>query len=867
MVEFSSDKSFPDIEAQKSQIEKTLRECMSLGQTWYIIDAKWFKTFKYFVGLENSERAENAINPGPIDNSLLLDESSNLKPGLVEGLDYVPIPESAWYLLQSWYGLKDNHTTIERKVINIAREPKVETRLEVYNVCLNIYPSSESENHSVFHFSNADKIEKIEEVGRKLFQIAPEAKVQVQCFYGPNQSQVLSRDNTIFEESLNSDLKIVVEVVGEEDSKRSRTPVRRHKDPCTTRSIPRVTTNNNRSILGSGMVTRQSINSASGSAEGRGPPCTPGLCGLINLGNTCFLNSVLQCLSNCEPITQYFLEGKHEREINTTNPLGRAGQIATSFADLISMMWSGKHSTVVPHFFKLQLCKFAPQFAGCQQHDAQELLTFLLDGLHEDLNRIKDKPYCSTEEKDLDDDSLARESWEYFQRRNDSVIIDNFHGMLKSRVVCPDCEKVSIKFDTFSTLSLPLPLRCDRKMLVRYVPYDQSLSVRDVMFVVPKKGTVRDVANELSKITNIRPELMVIAEVSKCHFHKFFAMDDPVESIDDREKIFMYNLPEHLGQGVDTKLTVLPIVLWEVHDNRNVHFLNSLFGTPFLIRLPPGVMSYKTLYDLICGQLIRSFGGYLKSNVNNSLSMDIETSVRDREERNSKLFSPVLVNTYCYDNVKKIADSENDVFEVPESFGRELLALQVSRQTKQEFFHESPVVIEDHTNGLRPSPKPTLEDCLTLFTTTEKLGENNAWHCPRCNMKKRATKKLDLWKLPNILIFHLKRFAFNETRKEKLDTKVEFPLTGLNIDHYVVNKHKENLIYDLIGVCNHYEFLMSGHYTANCKSFRDGKWYCFNDNSVTPISASSVQSESAYVLFYQRRQGTVAASDGDKVDM
>lgn len=76
-------------------------------------------------------------------------------------------------------------------------------------------------------------------------------------------------------------------------------------------------------------------------------------------------------------------------------------------------------------------------------------------------------------------------------------------------------------------------------MQVRYVPYDQSLSVRDVVFVVPKKGTVRDVANELSKITNIRPELMVIAEVSKCHFHKFFAMDDPVESIDDREKIFM----------------------------------------------------------------------------------------------------------------------------------------------------------------------------------------------------------------------------------------------------------------------------------------------------------------------------------------
>jgi ubiquitin C-terminal hydrolase len=91
-------------------------------------------------------------------------------------------------------------------------------------------------------------------------------------------------------------------------------------------------------------------------------------------------------------------------------------------------------------------------------------------------------------------------------------------------------------------------------------------------------------------------------------------------------------------------------------------------------------------------------------------------------------------------------------------------------------------------------------------------------------MKKRATKKLDLWKLPNILIFHLKRFAFNETRKEKLDTKVEFPLTDLNIDHYVVNKHKENLIYDLIGVCNHYGSLMGGH----CKFQTTSKYVRWN---------------------------------------
>jgi len=865
MVEFPTEKGFPDISSQRTQIqEKFKTECMKVGQSWYLLDAKWFRTFKQFVGIDNSDRSESAINPGPIDNSLLLDESlTSLKPDLVECLDYVAVPSSIWTLLHSWYGLKENQSPIERKVINVARPPTVETKLEVYKVCLNLYLDSEFENCSEYYFSQADTIETIEEVSRKLFSIPEDAQVQVRWVCGPNQSQVLPKENTIYEESLNSDMKIVIE-------KRFKKPLaRRSREQASGRWMTRVSGNNNRSVIGSGMMTRHS-SSAAGSAEGRGPPCTPGLSGLMNLGNTCFLNSILQCLSNCGPITQYFLEGKHENEINTTNPLGKAGQIASSFADVISMMWSGKHSTTVPHYFKLQLTKFAPQFAGCQQHDAQELLTFLLDGLHEDLNRIKDKPYCQSEENDSQDDqALARQSWEYFLRRNDSIIIDHFHGMLKSRVVCPDCEKVSIKFDTFSTLSLPLPLRCDRTMTVRHVPWDQSQRVKDFLIVVPKKGMVQDMAHELSKITGISPGHMVFAEVNKCHFHKFFTMDDPIEYIDDRDKIFMYDLPEELVEDPNNDYSVLPVVLWEVQDQPNAHFLSSLFGTPFLMMLPRGPMYFKTLYDKICERLARSCEGFLKANKNyGCFSMDIESSedfINDKE-MNNNLFTPVLVNTYCYENVKKVEDDENDLFEVPAKFGRELLALQIPRHVRQEYYKDPPVIEEDHSNGFRPTVKPTLEDCLTLFTTTEKLGENNAWHCPKCNIKKRATKKLDLWKLPNILIFHLKRFAFNETRKEKLDTKVEFPLTGLNIDHYVVNKHKENLIYDLIGVCNHYGSLMGGHYTANCKSFRDGKWYCFDDTCVTPVSPESVQSESAYVLFYQRRPETQVEPEQEKAD-
>lgn len=87
---------------------------------------------------------------------------------------------------------------------------------------------------------------------------------------------------------------------------------------------------------------------------------------------------------------------------------------------------------------------------GYQQHDSQELLAFLLDGLHEDLNRIKKKPYIEEKESDgRPDEVVAREAWNDYKKRNDSIIVDHFHGQLKSTLICPKCRKVSVKFDPF----------------------------------------------------------------------------------------------------------------------------------------------------------------------------------------------------------------------------------------------------------------------------------------------------------------------------------------------------------------------------------------------------------------------------------
>lgn len=137
--------------------------------------------------------------------------------------------------------------------------------------------------------------------------------------------------------------------------------------------------------------------------------------------------------------------------------------------------------------------------------------------------------------------------------------------------------------------------------------------------------------------------------------------------------------------------------------------------------------------------------------------------------------------------------------------------------------------INQRRRANRRSRGITLEECLDEFERAEILSEQDMWYCPRCKEHRRASKKFDLWKSPDILVAHLKRFSSSGWRRDKLDVLVDFPIEGLDLTSRVIHKEdgKEE-IYDLIAVDDHYGGLGGGHYTAYAKNFVDGQWYNYN---------------------------------------
>lgn len=565
-----------------------------------------------------------------------------------------------------------------------------------------------------------------------------------------------------------------------------------------------------------------------------------GLVGLQNLGNTCFMNSALQCLSHTFELTEYFLNDRHRDDLNYNNPLGTKGAaLALAYAKLVEEMWKGTSSVVSPWEFKKVLSKFAAQFSGYQQHDSHELLSFLLTGLHEDLNRVLNKKYKEipdvTGKPDIE---AANELWELFKERNDSIIVDLMYGQNKSTLTCPLCNKVSVVFDPFLTLSA-------------VVPSAEEVNINAFLLFLNKKVVkIKIAVDSRSQIQTILDNLQesyqsnfTVFTMDKFTFKKIIPPETFLCNLSDAT-FFMSEAPKNPEGYIK-----IPLKVCKSGEKGYIHSTSkSVLTFPRLLFVPEN----STALD-IYRQCAEYFSQIYEDN-HKDKPQDLEGFETKglfvlnfvRKTRGPCPFCKVK----C-EGCKIGCDLELTCAQIAEKWKSvgEIFGIEIEFATKLNLSSVNQFEEEKSRSIVKKKGRLDLKYCLDISTLPEKLDENNKWYCTNCKDHVCATKQMQIYKLPKILLIHLLRFKKKGFFTEKITTPVDFPTENFEMSSI----SESNVIYDLFAISNHFGGMGGGHYTAYIKKHNSSNWYEMDDSRVSSVSESQIGSSSAYVLFYKRR--------------
>ncbi|CAL9751500.1 unnamed protein product [Musa acuminata subsp. burmannicoides] len=880
--------------------------------------------WQQYVGLDQSDDNSNEglfgipRRPGEVDNSnLVVNESAmegnelDLKRSLQEGEDYSLVPQEVWMKILEWY---QGGPELPRKVISEGYIIE-KFNVEVYPLCLQLVDGRDKSQRAI-KMSRMASVRELYNLVCTLLQLGQEkacllwnheiwhhqylltciSSVFIWDYYNKAKHQLLTNyDQTLVEAQLLMDQEVLFEV---QDDKPWSSVASMHSTgnelalnpfkpsmPSVTIAGGPTTSNSCSTGFHPSFLQGSGFNSSLRDMEDTDDGLKidgQGLTGLHNLGNTCFMNSALQCLVHTPPLVDYFLQDYIE-EINKENPLGMQGELAIVFGELLRKLWSSGQTSVAPRAFKAKLAQFAPQFSGYNQHDSQELLSFLLDGLHEDLNRVKNKPYIKAKDADnCPDEEFAEECWKNYKARNDSIIVDICQGQYKSTLVCPVCSKISVTFDPFMYLSLPLPSITTRTMTVTvFSGIGSSLPIA-ITITVRKNGCCKDLIQALSTASCLKnSEALLLAEVYDQRIYRY--LENPFESlssIKDEEHIVAYKLPMHHEKllrleilhkkaerfpsetpyNAHLKLLGTPLVTFLSVDSRtgiDIHSaVHSVLAPLLRENALPLVKSHKTSKDNGHGASLDAT--VLSDNGIHCPNDNMPTSKMEVEEVNNGF--PSIQLTLADGNVinRTAVDIDYNIF--PGSCLKVVMGWSDKEHEIYDFnfLEDLPEVFKSSFMLKKTRQEAiTLYSCLEAFLKEEPLGPDDMWYCPSCKEHRQATKKLDLWRLPEILVVHLKRFSYSRFMKNKLDTFVNFSVHNLDLSKYVMHRTSasQSHAYELYAVSNHYGALGGGHYSAYAKLIEEDSWYHFDDSHVSPVEEDEIKTSAAYVLFYRQVGG------------
>ena len=179
--------------------------------------------------------------------------------------------------------------------------------------------------------------------------------------------------------------------------------------------------------------------------------------GLNNIGATCYMNATLQCLAHVKKLTRYFLKPERIQNIQKNN---LKCKLTNSYLIVLINLWQNINiKNYSPHNFKQIISDMNPLFKGVQANDSKDLILFLLETMHNELNipLSNSKPPSSNMLINQNDFNKSLKIFtKFFQNTYRSVISNLFYGFFDSVMLCKNCKITTHNIQCYNILIFPL---------------------------------------------------------------------------------------------------------------------------------------------------------------------------------------------------------------------------------------------------------------------------------------------------------------------------------------------------------------------------------------------------------------------------
>ncbi|KAK7896444.1 hypothetical protein WMY93_021769 [Mugilogobius chulae] len=564
--------------------------------------------------------------------------------------------------------------------------------------------------------------------------------------------------------------------------------------------------------------------------------------GMKNIGNTCYMNAALQALSNCPPLTQFFLD------CSGLVRTDKKPALCKSYQKLISELWHKKRpSYVVPTSLSHGIKLVNPMFRGYAQQDTQEFLRCLMDQLHEELKEPLTECTVGGDGFDIDD----RRDGDRSPSEDDFLSCDSGSSSDRGEAGGSADGELFLQ-DEFDGVRSP-------------TRPNESISPTGI---ISEKERLKERRVSGSPLRGGSQEMDEDADVDTA------AEDDPSERLETEE---VPTAPVTEAQPLENnQISNTPQVQSQCSNSSEpdnearmsqpqsipctpVRTLQELH--PKLSCSPPRsspLRSAGSAYSFKKSQLLLSARKKKQSHYRSVISDIFDGSILslvqcltcDRLSSTVETFQDLSLPIPGKEDLAKLHSSIHQNLPVktgvcPESYGSQGWITYIMDSIRRFVVSCIPSWFW--------GPMVTLEDCLAAFFAADELKGDNMYSCERCKKLRNGVKYCKVLKLPEILCIHLKRFRHEVMYSFKIGNHVSFPLEGLDMRPFLAKDSPSQVsTYDLLSVICHHGTAGSGHYIAYCQNVINGQWYEFDDQYVTEVHETVVQNAEAYVLFYRK---------------